>query len=134
MKALSIRQPWAELIVRGFKPVENRTWATRYRGPVLIHAGQTFDVEGMDWVRAHREALGLPEDWLTWTCNVGGIVGAATITDCVTRHDSPWFFGPRGLVLDDARMLPFLPRRGHLGLFEVEVAPSYAELATKVYR
>ena len=43
MKAISIRQPWAWLIVHGYKDVENRTWATKYRGPILIHAGKTLD-------------------------------------------------------------------------------------------
>ena len=43
MKAISIRQPWAWLIVHGYKDVENRTWATKHRGPILIHAGKTLD-------------------------------------------------------------------------------------------
>lgn len=41
MKALSIRQPWASLILAGHKAVENRTWTTTYRGPVIVHAGVT---------------------------------------------------------------------------------------------
>lgn len=40
MKALSIQQPWAWAIVKRDKRVENRTWPTTYRGPVLIHASQ----------------------------------------------------------------------------------------------
>lgn len=40
MKALSIRQPWAWAIVNAGKRVENRTWETRYRGPILIHAAK----------------------------------------------------------------------------------------------
>src|SRR5580765_3071606 len=43
MKALSIRQPWAWLIVNGHKPVENRSWPTKYTGKLLIHAGQRFE-------------------------------------------------------------------------------------------
>ena len=45
MKALSIRQPWAWLIVNGFKDIENRTWPTKFRGRVLVHAskGMTRD-------------------------------------------------------------------------------------------
>lgn len=39
MKALTIHQPYAELIARGEKRVENRTWRTHYRGPLAIHAG-----------------------------------------------------------------------------------------------
>lgn len=42
MKALSIKQPWASLIAHGIKDIENRTWATKYRGKVLIHASGTW--------------------------------------------------------------------------------------------
>ncbi|PXY31113.1 ASCH domain-containing protein [Prauserella muralis] len=42
-RALSIRQPWAALILAGHKPVENRTWGTRWRGVLLLHAGQRPD-------------------------------------------------------------------------------------------
>jgi hypothetical protein len=89
MKVLSIRQPWAWLIVNGYKDIENRTWRTNIRGPVLIHAGKEPDHEriplfealsfrGMDCTDMER----------------GGIVGVATITDCVTESASPWFAGP----------------------------------------
>ena len=37
MKALSIKPPWAGLILAGIKDIENRTWKTAYRGPLLIH-------------------------------------------------------------------------------------------------
>lgn len=37
-KAISIKQPWAYLICAGIKDVENRTWATKFRGRVYIHA------------------------------------------------------------------------------------------------
>ena len=40
--ALSIRQPWAWLIVHGFKDIENRDWPTNFRGRLLVHAGQTM--------------------------------------------------------------------------------------------
>jgi len=40
MKALTISQPFADLIARGEKWVENRTWSTDYRGPLAIHAGR----------------------------------------------------------------------------------------------
>lgn len=38
--ALTIHQPWANLIVEGRKFVENRVWASTYRGPILVHAGK----------------------------------------------------------------------------------------------
>jgi len=41
MKALSLLQPWASLVIMGLKTVETRNWATAYRGPLLIHAGKS---------------------------------------------------------------------------------------------
>lgn len=43
MKCLSIKQPWAELIARGEKRLEIRSWQTNYRGPLLIHSSQKPD-------------------------------------------------------------------------------------------
>jgi hypothetical protein len=56
--ALSVRQPWADLIMGGWKPVENRTWTTDYRGPVIIHAGKTWDTPPPD-VAFDLSALGI---------------------------------------------------------------------------
>jgi hypothetical protein len=116
MKALSIRQPWAWLIVMGYKDVENRTWSTRFRGRFLVHAGKKFDHTGYRWV-ASEMGLAMPEPH-EFAC--GGIVGMAEIVDCVTQHDSPWFFGPYGFVLENARPLQFAPLRGSLGFFDVD--------------
>lgn len=43
MKAITIHQPWASLIVSGDKLYETRTWPTKHRGPIAIHAGKTID-------------------------------------------------------------------------------------------
>lgn len=116
MKALSIRQPWAWAIVQGHKPVENRTWAPRHVGPLLIHAGLVFDTEGLQSMLSVLPELQtqLPQRW-----DLGGIVGVAEAVECVTSHPSRWFTGPFGLVLRDARPLPFRPCRGVLGFFDV---------------
>lgn len=139
-KALSIRQPWAWLIVRPdlvktedraaavdvneLKDVENRTWETLYRGPILIHAGQTM-------TRADYEAclLFLESDpRLIWLVGVmpdpaelkrGGIVGRADIVGCKREHASPWFVGDFGFELADVQPLPFRPFKGRLGMFNV---------------
>jgi ASCH domain len=42
-RLLTIRQPWAWAIIYGGKDVENRSWLTKHRGPLLIHAGSAFD-------------------------------------------------------------------------------------------
>lgn len=111
MKALSIRQPWAWAILYAGKQVENRSWPTTYRGPILIHASKTYDQDGHDWIES-QFGVQVPATLR------GGIVGEAILVDCVTRADSRWFFGPYGFVLTDARPLPFVECRGRLGIFE----------------
>jgi hypothetical protein len=122
MRALSIRQPWAWLIVHGFKPVENRDWSTEYRGPLLIHASKTITQKGYaEIVAGLAEALGDRAPVLPPLAQLqlGGIVGMVDVVDCVTAHDSPYFTGPHGFVLADPQPLPFLPWKGQLGFFDV---------------
>jgi hypothetical protein len=76
MKALSIRQPWAFLIVNGFKPLENRTWKTQTRGEILIHASKSFDKAGYTWVRDNFPEIDLP---LPQQFERDGIVGVANL-------------------------------------------------------
>jgi hypothetical protein len=116
MKALSIQQPWAWLIVHGHKPVENRGWATQFRGEFLVHAGKKFDHAGYDLVRSMYPYIEMPAPA---DFPMGGIVGRATIIDCVTRMNSSWFYGRCGFVLADAHPMPLAPCKGMLGFFEV---------------
>src|ERR1700730_13089877 len=111
MKIISIRQPWAALIVHGFKDIENRTWPTRYRGPVLVQAalrGDDVSSEEIDrrfGVRLSCELL------------LGGIVGVTEIVDCVRPHPSKWYApGCYGFVLTNSQPLPFVPWKGALSL------------------
>ena len=129
MKALSIMQPWAWLIVNGHKAIENRTWRCHYRGPILIHAGKKVDSDAHDDLtnRIHPvtgERQGFPEAPIGFF-ERGGIVGEAEIVDCIERSDDPWFVGPFGIVLRNARPLPFRPCKGMLGFF----TPTFEEPA-----
>lgn len=121
MKVLSIRQPWAWLIVHGYKDIENRTWATNYRGDCLIHAGKGMTHDEYDGACALAfQILGCGFDLIPDFDDLprGGIVGAAKIVDCVRSSVSPWFFGEYGFVLEEAIERPFVPLRGQLGFFE----------------
>jgi hypothetical protein len=115
--ALSIQQPWAWLIVNGYKAVENRDWPTKMRGWIWIHAGKKIDAEGYQWVRENFPDIPLPTGF-----DIGGIVGRARLVDCVTEMDSPWFFGRYGFVVEDAEPQPLAPCRGKLGFFRPEVS------------
>lgn len=116
--ALSIRQPWAWLIVNGHKPVENRDWPTTFRGAFLVHAGKTKDREQYEAAQEMAEEVGIelpPIDDLDY----GGIVGKSYLHDCVTASDSHWFVGEYGFLVRDSTPLPFVPFRGMLGFFNV---------------
>jgi hypothetical protein len=122
MKTLSIRQPWAWLIVNGYKDIENRTWPTSLRGPLWIHASATM-TKG-DYAACVLFLAGMRTSWRLPAYDVlraqcGGIVGSALITGCVSKSNSPWFVGEFGFVLKDAKIIPFVPLKGRLGFFEV---------------
>jgi hypothetical protein len=123
MRALSIQQPWAWLIVNGYKDIENRSWHSSYRGPVLIHTGKNLDEDFWFYPFIPVEIRQQVPQVVDLTR--GGIVGYAEIVDCVTDSESPWFFGKYGFVLRNARPLTFFPCKGKLGFFEVEVPEGY---------
>lgn len=119
MRALSILQPWSWLIIHGHKTVENRTWRHSHRGRFAVHAGKGFDLDGHRFVRQHFPSIALPA---IDAFERGGIVGLAKVVDCVSEHDSPWFFGPHAFVLAEARPIPFIPLRGERGFFPMPPA------------
>lgn len=70
MKALTVRPPWAWAIAVGAKPVENRTWSTRHRGQVAVHAAARSDLGADDGLPdlvwdAYRDRFPLPPKWPT---------------------------------------------------------------------
>jgi hypothetical protein len=117
MKAISIRQPWAALIVAGIKDIENRSWPTKYRGQLLIHASQKFDKVGLEMMKKMK----IPEIIIkTMKDYRGGIIGEVNLVDCVKESKSEWFEGPYGFVIKNARPLWFKPCKGKLGIFDVD--------------
>ena len=72
MKALTLKEPWASLIINGYKKYEFRSWKTKYRGKILIHAGMSLEKD---------EAKRFEEYNLEYY--KGAIIGEATITDCI---------------------------------------------------
>jgi ASCH domain. len=115
LPVLSIRQPFAWLVVNGIKDIENRSRRTHYRGPILIHAStnkSALNADNMELCQA-RSGLRLPEEY-----DVGGVIGVVEIVDCVRRHSSPWKHGPSwGWVLANARPLKFRECKGAVGFF-----------------
>jgi len=123
MLALSIRQPWAWLIINGGKDIENRDWPTKFRGRILVHAGKGMTRDEFDsaaifsFGRTGTAKLPPPDE-----LQRGGIIGSVEIVDCVKHSGSHWFVGTYGFVLRDPRPLPFTPWKGRLGFFDVPEA------------
>lgn len=127
--AISVKQPWAALIVAGRKTVEIRRWATRVRGPVLIHAAKVDDdrPEAWQWVDSPAVA-----DLCQMT---GGLLGIANLRGCHIYRDQAgfdrdrprhlnepaWFTSPMyGFEFADARPIPFVPYKGQTLFFAVK--------------
>lgn len=72
MKVITIKQPWATLIAKGYKEYEFRTWRTKYRGEIFIHAGKGINKEAVERFKEYN--LEYPQ---------GKIIAKATLTDCI---------------------------------------------------
>jgi hypothetical protein len=137
--ALSLKQPWAALVVHGVKTVEIRRWPTRHRGLLLIHASRQSDDRAEGWTLVPLQAQ-------TTATLRGGIVGSVELTDCITYPDSEtfsadqsrhlnqpaWFRPPAlyGFLLSRPRVLPFRRLAGQVRLFGVRLgAKEWANLS-----
>ena len=128
MKALSLTQPWASLVALGHKRIETRSWSTRYRGVIAIHASRGFPMPARD-IAATIRFEGVVE--LPLSLPLGAIIATARLVD-VRRTEavrgeisslerslgdySPnrfaWFFE------DALQVTPPIPKLGSLGLWE----------------
>lgn len=127
MKVLTIKQPWATLIAEGYKKYEFRTWNTKYRGDILIHAG--LGVDKNDLKRFEHLNLEYPS---------GCIIAKVTITDSIYVDDqfikkvvptNPLVY--KGLInkdswegygfkLENVKKINPIPIKGKLGLWNYE--------------
>ena len=125
MLALTIRQPWAHLIIHGApalngstparKDIENRSWPTSVRGRFAILAGlsQADLREGLGFLMRSGIAERLPA-----RMSFGCIIGTVDLVDCVQRWNSPWFTGPFGLILRNPQPITPVSAWGHLKVWE----------------
>ncbi len=112
--ALSVRQPWAWAIIHAGKDVENRSWDTRHRGVLWVHAGQRIDWDAFDTIRRITGYCPSPEELVT-----GALIGHVQLTGTGTTG-SPWaeVGGLHWQLTDPVATRP-VRCRGRLGLFDV---------------
>jgi hypothetical protein len=129
-KALSLKQPYAWLIANGYLLVDDRSWGTQYRGPVLIHASQGVYAEYYDYLRSHTDIPLPSKDKL----ERGGIVGIANLVLCcqpgnlpgtISREQRAHFGGVHqqhfGFLFEHATPVALMPCRGKLGMFDIDL-------------
>jgi hypothetical protein len=128
--ALSLKQPWAALLVSGRKTIEVRRWTTQFRGELLIHAANVDDDRPEAWTHVDDELRPLAQ-------RRRGVIGVAVLAEVCHYRDRPSFekdqarhlnrpewFEPRGLYgfrFELARVVPFVGVPGYVRLFEIDV-------------
>ena len=117
MKVLSLKQPYAELVVSGRKTIEVRKWNTKFRGRFLVHASRIPDSKAM-------KRFGFKE------LPTGCIIGEATLIDVKhysndnelkkdsSKHLANGDWGDYGFILKDAKRIKPIPARGNLNFWE----------------
>jgi hypothetical protein len=129
--AISLKQPWAALLILGYKTIEIRTWKTRLRGRVIIHASGLPDQRLEAW----KLALDLaPPEHAELFRQGGGVIGMGDILDCLEyrtpeafsadqerhRNRPEWFRAPMyGYVFANPVRLAFRRFAGNSRLFNV---------------
>jgi hypothetical protein len=125
-KAITIKQPYASLIVEGIKDIENRTWKTNYRGKILIHAGKDNLIKnlkyGDDITCLNNKQLeyitnNKHNDIINNELTTGAIIGSVEIIDCVINHPSIWAEKSNELNIGD--IVPYKNTRGNIKNAEI---------------
>ncbi len=135
MKAVTVQQPWAQLLILGAQRYHLRSWQTQHRGPLLVHAGRRLITTRCKWpplepwrALLKRHGLAAPE-WLPR----GALLGSVTVEDCLPLEQLLYAdpeavepalgLYPPGLWAWKLRSpCPFakpIPCRGALGIFDV---------------
>lgn len=99
-RVLSVKQPWAWAIVSGLKHVENRSWATPYRGTIYIHASRQLDTSWRGSQNIRSSSQGSPDRMVIGKCEIVDIVDGGE-----GQRFGKWFFGPKGWVVKNPRRL-----------------------------
>ena len=139
MRALTIKQPWASLIMRCHKDIENRDWPTKVRGVIAVHTSAKLEKSEIE------DACGLMRGFIPkfseriFTAEVaarpdlyptGCIIGTVELVGCAQKSESPWFVGEYGFVLQNPVVFAGpIPCKGKLGFWEVpaELMPTMRE-------
>lgn len=140
LRIITLWQPWASLIALGHKMYETRSWSTKYRGRLIIHAAKRPVVDD-ELAKIAYESVG----WLEYSYlksidyPLGGIIAACKLTDCLAMNTAiissitplekavgdwqPWRFA---WALNDVRPCNLIPFKGGQGLRKIDDTQAFA--------
>jgi hypothetical protein len=131
LTAITLHQPWASLVAKGWKQYETRDWPTNHRGPIVIHAGRK--PKGKQELREHDKVVASFKDLLNEDCPYSSVIAIAELTDvvCMTdefiKQQSPtelrcgnWAVGRYAFKLENVRAIAPIPALGKQGLWKWE--------------
>jgi len=119
MKVLTLKQPWAELVLQGRKKIELRKWNTKFRGKFLIHSSKVSDEEGMRKFGFDK----LPCGFILGETNlieVKKYKDSSEFEKDRSRHLATKDWGDYGFLLEDVRRIKPIPAMGQLGFWNFE--------------
>ena len=128
--AISIRQPWLDMIIRGFKIIELRSWEMRERGTIALHAPKRIDF-GAAYLYGYAQPWLLPTGQIIALADVVDVVSLDRVSWCekVIEHRQPVPAGEAyGIKLGNVRILKRpVAHRGHQMMF-----PLYEDVVARV--
>ena len=136
MKAISIKQPWAAAIMLGEKTIETRTWATEYRGPLLIVASKMPDKAMLEYTASLYADLEARKRYLN-NLQYGKAIAIADLAECRPMKSSDMdaamcdLYAAFSWVLKSIRPIEPFPVKGQLGIYDVNIGMSQLKFLEK---
>ena len=131
LTAITLHQPWASLVAKGWKQYETRDWPTNHRGLIVIHAGRK--PKGKQELREHDKAVASFKDLLNEDCPYSAVVAIAELTDVILMTEEfinqqcptelrcgDWKIGRYAFKLENIRAIAPIPATGKQGLWKFD--------------
>jgi len=132
LTAITLHQPWASLVAKGWKQYETRDWPTNHRGLIVIHAGRK--PKGKQELREHDKVVASFKDLLNEDCPYSAVVAIAQLTDVILMTDEfigqqtetelrcgNWAVGRYAFKLENVRAIEPIPAVGKQGLWKWKI-------------
>jgi hypothetical protein len=129
LTAITLHQPWASLIAKGWKQYETRDWPTNHRGLIVIHAGRK--PKGKQELREHDKVVASFKDLLNEDCPYSSVIAIAQLTDVIYMTEEfigqqsatelrcgNWAVGRYAFKLENVRAIAPIPAVGKQGLWK----------------